>query len=68
MAGFSVGEVVRLKSGGPAMTVEFLRAPGVVECCWFEGGRKFATTFQAETLTAAAADLPGPGEIEEIAG
>lgn len=31
-----VGDKVRLKSGGPPMTVENIVA-GEVHCCWFEG-------------------------------
>jgi uncharacterized protein YodC (DUF2158 family) len=41
-----VGEVVRLKSGGPAMTVIATGAraePGVVECAWFGRDDVYAT-------------------------
>jgi uncharacterized protein YodC (DUF2158 family) len=41
-----VGEVVRLKSGGPAMTVVATspRAePSVVDCAWFDRNQGFAT-------------------------
>src|SRR5579859_5811094 len=40
-----VGEVVRLKSGGPAMTVVATGAraePGVVDCAWFDGADDYA--------------------------
>jgi len=36
---FKVGDVVRLKSGGPSMTVKDAESsPGTVECVWFAGG------------------------------
>ncbi len=41
-----VGEIVRLKSGGPAMTVVATVAraePGVVECAWFDQDDAYAT-------------------------
>ncbi len=34
MANFEIGDVVRLRSGGPKMTV-CKRDIGLVECCWF---------------------------------
>ena len=33
---FSVGDVVRLKSGGPAMTVTYLTDNGKLERHWFD--------------------------------
>ena len=54
--GISVGDVVRLKSGGPAMTVESVISGDVVTCVWFSEERKFNTFFVASTLTAATAD------------
>jgi uncharacterized protein YodC (DUF2158 family) len=36
---FAVGDVVRLKSGGPKMTVEEV-SPGGVNCSWFEKERR----------------------------
>lgn len=58
MANFNIGDVVRLKSGGPAMTVEAV-APsgGGLVCVWFnKDGMKFETqssVFPVETLDAA---------------
>ena len=54
--GISVGDVVRLKSGGPAMTVESVISGDFVTCVWFSEERKFNTFFVASTLTAATAD------------
>ena len=39
---FAVGDIVRLKSGGPEMTVTEVRSPvgtleAMVECMWFSG-------------------------------
>ena len=59
---FSVGDIVRLKSGGPDMTVVELPSPldslpslpreGVV-CEWFEGQKRRKGTFLPEVLEAA---------------
>lgn len=32
---FKVGDLVRLKSGGPTMTVERVEQDGMVQCLWF---------------------------------
>lgn len=39
-----VGDKVRLKSGGPPMTVENI-VGGEVHCCWFEGNDLKRTKF-----------------------
>lgn len=48
---FQVGETVRLKSGGPLMTIE---EPGSVPnswvCVWFEGKKEKRSSFAAATL------------------
>ena len=46
MAEFNKGDVVRLKSGGPSMTVELTQCkddPGKLNCSWFDkdGKRHF---------------------------
>jgi uncharacterized protein YodC (DUF2158 family) len=52
---FKVGDVVRLKSGGPDMTVN---AVGVgicndqVYCVWFDGKKKGGESFPPEALEA----------------
>src|SRR3990167_2955462 len=33
---FAIGDIVRLKSGGPAMTVDDVRADGVLNVVWFD--------------------------------
>lgn len=55
MAEFKIGDVVRLKSGGPSMTVA---AVGVgimgdeIYCAWFEGKKKHAESFPPGALEA----------------
>jgi uncharacterized protein YodC (DUF2158 family) len=50
---FKVGDVARLKSGGPNMTVNRLTAPSGVSCVWFEGTKKEASTFNQSALEKA---------------
>jgi uncharacterized protein YodC (DUF2158 family) len=50
----ALGQLVALKSGGPAMTVETVSE--VVTCLWFEGGALRGGTFRASSLVA----LPVP--------
>ena len=50
MKQFTPGEIVRLKSGSPCMTVE--RCSGrLVECAWFVDGRLRTGSFDADALT-----------------
>lgn len=45
-----VGDVVRLKSGGPAMTVGTITSLGSVEYHWFEGTEHKFGLFNPEVL------------------
>lgn len=46
-----VGDVVQLKSGGPAMTVQAEAGTGYLECIWFDaGGAHQLQTFKVDTL------------------
>jgi uncharacterized protein YodC (DUF2158 family) len=36
MADFKPGETVRLKSGGPLMTVQLVQSDGEIWCEWFD--------------------------------
>jgi uncharacterized protein YodC (DUF2158 family) len=54
---FKAGEVVRLKSGGPKMTVtqvgkKAMTGESAVWCVWFEGTKKHEDTFAPEALEA----------------
>jgi len=46
-----VGDVVRLKSGGPAMTVETVG--GLISCAWFAGGHAKRGFFDLDMLELA---------------
>lgn len=52
MAAFKKGDVVRLKSGGPRMTVSDVDSygQGEVLCTWFDGGRRTQEPFDVETI------------------
>ncbi|SOT45109.1 YodC family protein [Burkholderia cenocepacia] len=50
---FNIGDVVKLKSGGPAMTVSLVQAISgkiYVDCKWFAGAKAEASRFQPEML------------------
>lgn len=47
---FAIGELVRLKSGGPVMTVESVEPSGAVSVIWFVNGISHSTIFGQETL------------------
>jgi uncharacterized protein YodC (DUF2158 family) len=46
------GDVVRLKSGGPKMTVDQLDGARIW-CDWFEGSKKFSDSFPSTSLEEA---------------
>lgn len=55
MADFKAGDVVRLKSGGPHMTVESVGASAFSEvqsvwCVWFDGKKQSRETFALEAV------------------
>lgn len=50
MQTFSVGDVVGLRTGGPAMTVWGVRDDGLVDTCWFIDAALHRDTFGPEEL------------------
>jgi uncharacterized protein YodC (DUF2158 family) len=52
-SGFKEGDVVRLKSGGPAMVIESIIAEHVATCVWFSEERKLNAFFVLATLQPA---------------
>ena len=50
---WKVGDVVRLKSGGPVMTVHRVTSEGTCECTWFVNDEPKYETFVPETLRKA---------------
>jgi uncharacterized protein YodC (DUF2158 family) len=54
---FNVGDVVRLKSGGPEMTIEGIGKHGLgavhdnAKCVWFEGKKRMEGVFELVTLS-----------------
>ncbi len=55
---FKQGDVVRLKSGGPNMTVEGVDAQGNVNCVWFQG-----SVVKKQSFTAALLLKPNVGAV-----
>jgi uncharacterized protein YodC (DUF2158 family) len=55
MAQWKQGDVVRLKSGGPKLTVvaESGMEPGHMICVWFDGSKKLEDVFATHTLELA---------------
>ena len=49
---FHCGDIVRLRSGGPSMTVSRSEGPQGVCCVWFEGEARAEAAFDAESLRA----------------
>lgn len=53
-AKFKVGDVVRLNSGGPPMTVTGVRDPDVLRCMWLlDDGTNDVAEFSAACVTKA---------------
>ncbi|MBZ9748295.1 DUF2158 domain-containing protein [Mesorhizobium sp. CO1-1-7] len=58
MAKFKKAETVRLKSGGPLMTVSDPNIPSndgsvlFIECTWFERGKRFDSHFDEDLLVS----------------
>jgi uncharacterized protein YodC (DUF2158 family) len=64
MAKFKTGDVVKLNSGGPAMTVDGYQTEGGAEtskvlCTWFAGEKVERTLFSEELLKPVSQTPPG---------
>ncbi|MCB2191787.1 MAG: DUF2158 domain-containing protein [Deltaproteobacteria bacterium] len=54
MATFKAGDIVRLKSGGPKMTVRSIDTNhGLIYCQWFDNKKMFQESFVPESLELA---------------
>jgi uncharacterized protein YodC (DUF2158 family) len=68
MSDFNIGDVVKLKSGGPSMTVhdsgDYSPAgsnPGLL-CVWFDGAKKFEEVFHPRVLEKNEREWPSTKE------
>ena len=53
MGKFKTGDVVQLKSGGPAMTVSKEQGNGELFCQWFDATEKYQSqSFESDSLKA----------------
>jgi uncharacterized protein YodC (DUF2158 family) len=60
MAQFKEGETVRLKSGGPLMTVKNVQTNGDLWCEWFDKSEKLqGNSFKPGTLEADDGTIKG---------
>ncbi|HEY0428389.1 MAG TPA: DUF2158 domain-containing protein [Pyrinomonadaceae bacterium] len=50
MEELKVGEIVKLKSGNPGMTVQTIYDSGNARCQWFENGKAASSIFPKESL------------------
>ena len=60
-----LGDVVRLKSGGPAMTVTYISDEGKLQCEWFTDAVHGWKEFPREAVEQVEVDL-SPSEAEII--
>ncbi len=59
MTEFTKGDVVRLKSGGPKMTVVAEPEGAIVQCTWFDrNGKRHTDGFEAALLQAFVSRPP----------
>ena len=55
MADFKPGDMVRLKSGGPSMTVEEVGDKETI-CCWFGNGDEYQRRHIANVVLSSMSD------------
>ena len=56
---FDVGDTVRLKSGGPVMTITDLPGNDMCRCNWFDGTSKKVSAFPLAVLEPASPPISG---------
>jgi uncharacterized protein YodC (DUF2158 family) len=60
---FETGDVVRLKSGGPRMTVVgHVQLSDIMLCKWFEGDKVHTDSFPSKALEGAAEEREAQGQ------
>lgn len=57
---FQLGDIVKLKSGGPEMTVDYVFGDGDYRCQWFAGKKLESGRFPEQSLLPASATQPIP--------
>ena len=53
---YSVGDLVKLRSGGPVMTVQEVFGDESVRCQWFAGAKANSELFPVDSLTRPTED------------
>lgn len=59
---FKVGDLVKLRSGGPVMTVSDVIDSDLVRCQWFAGKKLETGNFDTGTLQSATEEVGGPSK------
>ena len=54
MNNWTQGDIVRLNSGGPDMTIEAIANDGTLSCSWLARGERSFACFAPETVILAA--------------
>lgn len=55
---YKTGDIVRLKSGGPGMTVESVHQDGRIFCHWFSGNKLEAGSFEPDAIDLEDSLIP----------
>lgn len=64
MKEFKVGDVVRLVSGGPNMTVWASRPDGILDTCWFMGEELIRDAFHPDEVRSVAEEMAARASME----
>jgi uncharacterized protein YodC (DUF2158 family) len=63
MTDFQIGDIARLKSGGPKMTVNLAGPQNTFHCSWFRKKRYCTASFSAEALKRVKRIKQAKGEL-----